>query len=434
MSAMRHKRLSAQLVAWGWLSLTMILSACGGGAPPRTDNPTRGALPTIISVPLRLRGEVIRVANAARVEILASLQAHTSTVNRIDIAPDSSLLLTIDAEGKAIVWDLMTYGERHRFGGTVIRYGFFSADGTVIAVVRGDHQVSFVAARDGRILETFPAGVGEVTRAAVDPTRTTLAVGGNEGVITLWDMATHRQGTVIMPTAAGNIRALALAPNATRLISIANTYQSTGSDTLFIYSFPEGVSKPEKAGAALRSFPNLSPQNIVFSPDGIRFAVGFLPESTGTPLPNIFPRLRLYDAENGMLVFDLTDPDLFPNRGIAFSPDGRVIAVLGQGDDVFLLDAATGAIIGKLPGHGGAARSAAFNPTGDLFLSTTIRPNVGAYLWQSASFQAGAQDYPRGILAPQNNGFLVGVWSADGTLIALADGSGGVFLLGVPKP
>jgi WD40 repeat protein len=51
-------------------------------------------------------------------------------------------------------------------------------------------------------------------------------------------------------------------------------------------------------------------------------------------------------------------------ESIAFSPDGRRLAVGGDGSDVELIDANSGQVVESLRGHSAAVRTLAFSPDG----------------------------------------------------------------------
>ena len=152
------------------------------------------------------------------------------------------------------------------------------------------------------------------------------------------------------------------------------------------------------------------PYGIAFSPDGRLLAV-----ASGT---GIF----LYDAADLSEVrFIATDAAIFR---VAFAPDGRLLASGFNDNTVRLWDVQTGALLRTLEGHTREVRSVAFAPDGRLLASaswdTTVR------LW----------DVQTGALLRTLEGHTREVWSVafapDGRLLASASGDTTVRLWDAP--
>ena len=104
---------------------------------------------------------------------------------------------------------------------------------------------------------------------------------------------------------------------------------------------------------------------LAFSPDGERIA------STEHEVA-----VRLYEAKSGKQVWSR---ELQPAKNaenytsaVAYSPDGKIIAAgtpVGPDNDIYLLDAATGDIVGKLSGHTWKPWALAFTADGKMLYS-----------------------------------------------------------------
>src|SRR6185436_3566027 len=79
----------------------------------------------------------------------------------------------------------------------------------------------------------------------------------------------------------------------------------------------------------------------------------------------------------------VVDPQ--PGFGAAFSPDGKMLAVVCQDDAIHLLEAATGNEIGTFTGHKQAVSSVAFSPDGETL--ATASEDSTLKLWNVATQQ-----------------------------------------------
>jgi WD40 repeat protein len=115
-------------------------------------------------------------------------------------------------------------------------------------------------------------------------------------------------------------------------------------------------------------------RTLSFSPDG-----KFLAAASGEPEdPGL---LTVWEVATRKPRFTHREKKGIPS--VAFSPDGKVLAVGTFDENCRLLDAATGALLALLPGHGQGARAVAFSPDGKTLA-------VGSYdhaihLWDLAA-------------------------------------------------
>ena len=113
---------------------------------------------------------------------------------------------------------------------------------------------------------------------------------------------------------------------------------------------------------------------VAYSPDGRRIAVA---SSIG---------IWLYDAATGAEVALLTNPTLSSARSVSFSSDGQTLASGGgdwQGDNTIRLwDVATGEELATLQGHRGSILSVSFSPDGQTLASGSIN---ALRLWDVAT-------------------------------------------------
>ena len=153
-----------------------------------------------------------------------------------------------------------------------------------------------------------------------------------------------------------------------------------------------------------------SVEGVAFSPDGHLLATASLDETA-----------RLWDPATGKHLRTLTGHTAVPGRpfssgtvaGVAFSPDGRLLATGNQDHTVRLWDPATGKHLRTLTGHTASVEGVAFSPDGHLLASAS--DDKTARLWDPATGKHLRT------LTGHHPGFVKDVaFSPDGRLLASA--------------
>jgi WD40 repeat protein/serine/threonine protein kinase len=279
----------------------------------------------------------------------------------------------------------------------------YSPDGALIAVAVGQ-TIQLRDATSLTIQTTFSGHKGEVSSLVFSPDGAILASGAQDDpVVRLWDVRKGRE----LAQLAGHedwIRSLAFSADGRLLAS------GSADRTIRIWD----VEKRQVV-AVLRGHTDLL-GNVAFSPDGQRLASA---SRDGTA--------RLWDVESGRQIetFRFSAPvnpetnTPFWLTGIAFSADGRQIAVGSINGSVYLLDAATGNEQRELRGHDGwvVIRGVAYSPDGRLLASASLDGSVR--LWSPVS---GAE---RGVLQQRGLRLLGLSWHPDSTRILASSDMGG---------
>ncbi len=198
-----------------------------------------------------------------------------------------------------------------------------------------------------------------------------LASAGTDKKIILWDVAGQKPLHTL--PAASVVRALVMSPDGKALAA-------AGEDSAVqMWDVPTA-----KAGAKLTGHADWV-LALAFGPDGKELASG---GCDGT--------VKIWDVETGKERLDVPvraaarpnqpPPEADTVMSLAFSPDGKALAVGGSDTLIHLLNPADGKLLRSLPGHTSSVRALAFHPGGALLVSggkdRTVR------LWNPASGQA----------------------------------------------
>jgi WD40 repeat protein len=263
----------------------------------------------------------------------------------------------------------------------------------------GPSPGSTLSARD--ITLHAPRGT-ELTGLAFSPDGKLLAAGGGQNKPTyVWDITAGRRTALTDPSAAG-ITAVAISPNGKFLAD------ADSNNTVFLWN----LATSKLIGPLIDTRAGGYPYGVAFSPDSKLLATGEASNQTD-----------LWDVATGKLIKVLKDAS--PNSGLAFSPDGTLLAAAGR--PAFLWDVATGRRHAALYGPGGRqAVDVAFSPDGKVLASADA---VGtAYLWDVATGSLIAT-LPAPYQNPDANQNLNWVtFSPDGSLVVIADANGHAYL------
>ena len=320
----------------------------------------------------------------------------------------------------------------------------------------------------GELVQIDHLGRGGVIDFAWSPDGNSLGLASFSG-ITLVEMSTQDEtkfSTELLTHQIGHI--ITFSPDGD-LLAVSNyksvdTNEFRGSVDIFDVASQELLF-------TLDDFENWEPFGIAFSPDGVMLATGWgnwwgggppggvklwdvstgdlIDEFSYERLATIFSLafnnrgdlLAAISGEGGVDIRDITTGQTVQKfqgisgygNGVAFSPDGNLLAV-GGGDtdghsygsdeaELGLFDVTTGELVIQLEGHKAIIRSLAFNAAGDVLASASEDNSVR--LWEVETGQQLA------ILAV--SGVTSVAFSPDGTLLAIAS-EDGLGIWTVPEP
>ncbi|TMQ32183.1 MAG: hypothetical protein E6K70_19945, partial [Planctomycetota bacterium] len=210
---------------------------------------------------------------------------------------------------------------------------------------------------------TWRAHKGQVNAVAFSPDGKTMASGGLDRALKLWDVATGQERAVL---SQGGIANLAFSPDGKTL---AASSWSHWDKTLKLWDVATGGEQP--------TLPQIPGEGdgvgpLAFSPDGQTLAGGT--KKAGVILWDI-------KARKGQRSFEAHSPSIC---SLAFSPDGKTLATVDWGDTpvkVWDLGSEPPRILFQVSG----AWSVAFSPDGKTLATGAKLWRTGAKLWDAAS-------------------------------------------------
>ena len=245
----------------------------------------------------------------------------------------------------------------------------------------------------------LPAAESQSPIAAVrfSPDGTRLALAGGEVVRVIATAAGAGAAEARLQTKLAQVMDAAWSPDSTRLAVAGGTAGSAGQVELWDVA-------AGRCSRELRLFRDLA-YAVAFSPDGKRLAVG-----------GAEGQLRILDAASGETAATLTGHS-GPVLCVAWAPDGASIAS-GSGDrSIRIWDAATGQLQRSLNNHAGAVSAVVYSPDGETLFSASTDGTVRVWVPGVGRMKRIYRGYGSAVLAlgyaPARRKLVAGV--ADGS-------------------
>ncbi len=315
------------------------------------------------------QGPVIRLWDMATGKEKGPDEGHVSFVRGVAFSPDGKTLASCGIDRRVLLWDATTGKQLHRLLGHTFRVDrvAFTPDGkTLVSSCLPTDALFWDVAGAKRLRAVEGMRPGGARVMAVAPDGKTLVVVDHPGVV-LWDLATSKQLRRLEGPQSGAIRAVYSADG--RLVV---TLDSGGS--LYVCD--------TDTGKEIR-----------------RFRSGFNWQHAGASGPH----------------------------ALTLSPDGRWLALAGDGIVVEVWEITTGQRCHRWRGDGYAIHYVAYSPDGRLL---ALRATRG----EAARLREVGEGKEVAVLDPMGNGMAALAFSPDGGKLAVGRADGTVVLWPVPPP
>jgi WD40 repeat protein len=275
---------------------------------------------------------------------LRQMRGHTGSTWPVVFAPEGKTLASGGSDGLIILWDPATGTKKHQLIGHsdgVARLAF-SPDGKLLASASHDKTVRLWEVSTGREASISIRHAGAITGVALSPDSKLLATIGGDRSIRLWEAASGL-GLDSLTAHMGPVSCIAFTPDGKQLVS------SAGNDPLIVWDV---VQRKELHRLKANWQPITA---LALSPDGKKAAaVG----------GNKLLRWNLGAGES----VQASDCPRGSSDRIAWSPDGRTIAVAGAAVGVDLWDVPAGRWLKPVETVRDLARGLTFSGDGRLLL------------------------------------------------------------------
>jgi WD40 repeat protein/serine/threonine protein kinase len=361
----------------------------------------------------------IRIWNVAERRPFASLRGHLSEIYAVAVTPDGKTILSGCKDGTLFGWDLQALKPKAPFEtvpGRITSVEFFP-DSRAMLSANANGSVSLWNPDSLQEHEVIANLGTDVARILISPDGTRVYAGTRQGGLRVLDWATRLVITNLAggagygrrpgpggPPPGGSFGPVGLVDNGRTLVTAGPSgmirlvdtasWQTKGEWRLgegpgWFAQFQLGPDQRSLAVAGMNAteirnvFTGqvqatlVAPQNwgfsgLAFSPDGALLATS-----------SVDGNVHLWDRQSEKLL-DVVRGHLLGVHGVGFSPDGERLATISYGDEaVKLWDVETRHEVATLAGQGGMFHAVTFSPDGRLVIAVNMEQT--AYVWRAPS-------------------------------------------------
>jgi eukaryotic-like serine/threonine-protein kinase len=299
-----------------------------------------------------------------RIEDLLTKSSFTTCakcrVHSLSFTPDGERLAVGNYDSLLQLWDWRTGRRLNQVslgGGSRFQELAFSRSGQHLAAIKDHPTAWLLSVPELQPVQRLQGPPGNTLAVAFAPDEQTIATGGEDSLIRLWDTASGREMRVLRGH-NDYIESVDFSPDGRRLAS------GSFDRTIKLWDVLTGAEQQTLTGH------NGQVYVVRFSPRGDRLLSGGADRS-----------VKLWDVATGRNLFT-RDEHAGTILAAAFAPDGRRFTTASYDKTVRIWDAASGELLLVLKGHRNQVEAVAFSPDGQTLASGSHDHTVR--LWRAA--------------------------------------------------